>query len=281
MSERLLDAFRDEAERCTPLPAFEPLEAAGRRRRRRRHAAVGVVAACTLAAAGFLAAPDNDSGEPRPADDSERSSFVTPYPIYEMVTLQAGTYEVTPAPGSSFPVVRFSVPPGWNAGYSPERFEGLDEVATYDAEVNKALLAQDPDWYVTVLGLDVRWVAQRQCSDVDVTDAASLVRALTNVPGLEVTAGPEDTVRFGHPAVHLRLRDQDRQPPSCRRETILRDARGNYLAHFERGTTYDIWVTDLDGRPAMFAALWTRGTPHAEVDAALGILDSVELLDPE
>ena len=33
---------------------------------------------------------------------------------------------------------------------------------TDDAEVNRELLAQDPDWYVTVLGLDVRWVAQRQ-----------------------------------------------------------------------------------------------------------------------
>ena len=280
MSELLLVAFRDEAERCTPLPAFEPIEVAGRRRRRRRQAAVGVVAACTLAVAGFLAAPQEDGGGPRPAEDSERSSFVTPYPGHAMTTLEEGTYEVEPYPGSSLPVVRFSVPPGWNAGYGPERFEGLGDRVTYDAEVNEALLAQDPAWHMEVLVLDVRWLSQRGCNDSDVTDAASLVRALTNVPGLEVTSGPESTVRFGHPAVHLRLRELADQSTSCRRETILRDAIGNSLTHAERGTTYDTWVIDLDDRPVLVIASWTRRTPRAEVDAALGIVDSVELLDP-
>jgi hypothetical protein len=278
MSERLLDAFRDEAERYTPLPAFEPIEAAGRRRRRRRHAAVGVVAACTLAAATFLASLDGEPREPRPAEDS---SFVTPYPTHAMVTLQAGTYEITPSPGSSLPVVRFTVPPGWNAGLFPERFEGLGDRVTYDAEVNRALLAKDPDWYAGVHLLDVRWVAQRGCSDVDVTDTASLARALTNIPGLEVISGPESTVRLGHPAVHLRLREQGGQPPSCRRETVLRDATGNVFTHAERGTMTDAWVIDVDDRPVLVGAYWTPGTPRAEVDAALGIVDSVEVLDPE
>ena len=44
MSERLLEAFREEAERATPLPAFELIEATGRARRRRRHAVVSGVA---------------------------------------------------------------------------------------------------------------------------------------------------------------------------------------------------------------------------------------------
>lgn len=281
MSERLLDAFRDEAERYTPLPEFEPIESAGRWRRRRRHAALGVVAACTLAAAGFLAGPDADPGEPQPAEDSERSSFVTPYPDHAMTTLAEGTYEMKPSPGSSLPVVRFTVPPGWNAGLLPERFEGMGGGVTYDAEVNRALLAKDPDWFAGVHVLDVRWVAQRGCSDVDVTDTASLVRALTNIPGLEVTSGPEAAVRFGHPAVHLRLREQGGQPPSCPRATVLRDATGNLFTHAERGTTTDVWVIDVDDRPVLLGAYWTRGTPRAEVDAALGILDSVELLDSE
>lgn len=278
MSERLLDAFRDEAERYTPLPEFEPIEAAGRRRRRRRHAAVGVVVACTLAAAGFVASMNEQPGEPEPTEDS---SFVTPYPDHAMTTLAEGTYEMEPAPGSSLPVVRFTVPPGWNAGLFPERFEGLGEDVTYDAEVNRALLAQDPDWYVGVHVLDVRWVAQRGCSDVDVTDTASLARALTNVPGLEVVSGPESTVRLGHPAVHLRLREQGGQPPSCRRESVLRDATGNLFTHAVRGTMTDAWVVDVDDRPVLMGAYWTPGAPRAEVDSALGIVDSVELLDPE
>jgi len=280
MSERLLDAFRDEAERYTPLPAFEPIEAAGRRRRRRRQAAVGVVAACTLAAAGFLAALDEDPAEPRPAEDSERSSFATPYPIGEMVTLPAGTYEIPSSPDDRRPALQLTLPPGWNAGMLPNRFEGLSNRVTYDAEVNERLVEKDPDWHVDMLVSDVQWVAQRGCSDVDVTDAASLVRALTNVPGLEVTTSPENTVRFGQPAVHLRLREQGRQPTACRRESILRSSVYGYLMH-EQGTTYEFWVIDLDDLPLLVGASWTRGTPRAEIGAALGIVDSVQLLDAE
>ncbi len=68
MSERLLEAFREEAERGTPLPAFELIEAAGRARRRRRHAVVSGVAACVLGVSGLLAATYDDSPGPQPAD---------------------------------------------------------------------------------------------------------------------------------------------------------------------------------------------------------------------
>lgn len=280
MHERL-EAFREEAEALTELPAFREIAQRGRARRRRHQAVTGAVAASILAATGFLAAPGGDPGDPQPAEDSEPSSAATPYPRDAMVTLEAGTYEITTSPDGLRPAVRFTLPAGWNAEVLPTRFAGLDDRVTYDAEVNEQLLETDPDWYVGMHVLDVQWVAQRRCSDVTVTDAESLVQALTNVPGLEVTAPPESTTRFGHPAVHLRLRDLGREPGRCRRTSVLGSASYGYFTHNERGATFDAWVVDVVDRPVLVGASWTRRTPRAEVDALLRVLDSIELLAPE
>lgn len=278
MLERL-EAFREEAEPLAPLPNFREIEERGWARRRRHRAAIGAVAASILFASGFLARLDAEP-RPQPAEDPEPVSSAMPYPINKMVTLPAGTYEVTTSPDGLRPAARFTLPPGWNAGQLPDRFEGLGDGMTYDPEVNKKLLRGDPDWYLGMLLWDVDWAAQRRCSDVKVTDAASMVQALTNVPGLQVTSSPESTDRFGHPAVHLRLRERGRQAGPCRRESILSSSYG-YLTHRERGTTYEVWIIDVPHRPVLMAATWTPGTPRAEVDSLLGILDSVELLDPE
>ncbi len=97
MSERLLlEAFREEAERPTRLPAFELIEAAGRARRRRRHAIGGAVAACLLAATGFVATTTGDTPDPQPAEDPDPGSSATPWPGPTMTTLEEGTYDLTP-----------------------------------------------------------------------------------------------------------------------------------------------------------------------------------------
>ena len=74
MSERLLEAFREEAEHSTPLPDFDLISAAGRDRRRRRHAVVAAVTACVLGASGLLAATYGDRADPQPAEDSDGAS---------------------------------------------------------------------------------------------------------------------------------------------------------------------------------------------------------------
>jgi hypothetical protein len=279
MSERLLEAFREEAEQVTRVPAFELIEAAGRARRRRRHAVVGAVTACVLAVTGLLVGTDRDRGDPQPAEDG--TSEVTPYPGARMATLREGTYELMP-PHHSRPVVRFTLPAGWNSWVGPNRFEGLGDQVSDHVGANNKVLEQDPEWYLGLLFMEVEWVAQRGCTMTDLKgdDTASLVQALTEVPRLRVTSGPEDTVRFGHPAVHLRLEEQGGRV-ECLNDSLFNAAVNLGVTYLGRGTTYDAWVIDLDGRPLLMWAGWTARTPDAEVRSLLGVVDSVEIQDRE
>lgn len=277
MSERLLEAFREEAEQHTRVPAFETIEAAGRRRRLRRHAAVGAVAACVLGVSGLLAATSGDSADPQPAEDSDESSLGTPYPVMTNTTLEAGTYVLDPSKDTSLPPVRFTLPAGWNSWLGPNRFAGLDDVATDGSRTNQEVLVQDPEWLLGMVFVDVKWIARPGCVMTDLTGdgTTALVQALTAVPRLTVTSGPESTVRFGHPAVHLQLREQGRGD-ACPQDTVMTTAEAavDYLG---RGTTIDAWVVDVDGRPLLLWAAWTARTPSAEVQDLLGVVDSVEL----
>lgn len=281
MSERLLEAFRVEAEQHTRVPAFETIETAGRRRRLRRHAAVGVVTACVLGVSGLVAATNGDSTDPQPAEDPDETSLVTPYPVMTNTTLEAGTYELHPSRDTSLPSVRFTLPAGWNSWLGPNRFAGLDDLATDETRTNRELLVQDPEWVLGMLVLDVAWIAQPGCTMTDLTgaDATALVQALTAVPRLTVTSGPESTVRFGHSAVHLHLQEQGLRD-ACPQDNVMTTAEAavDYLG---RGTTIDAWVIDVDGRPLLLWAAWTAGTPVAEVNDLLGVVDTIEVVDRE
>ncbi|UUZ61236.1 RNA polymerase sigma factor [Nocardioides sp. B-3] len=210
MSERLLEAFREEAEWLTAAPSFELIEQRGRaRRRRRRQAVLGMAAACVLAVTGIVA---TSAGEPRSEGPSGPVvPSVTPYPGPTMRTLAQGTYELAPGFGQSPTIVRFTVPPGWNAWEGPNRFEGMGPHTTDNEEV----LSRGIDWYASVLVFEVDRITQRNCTSVDVSGhtPAQLARALARNPDLEVTSGPENTIRFGHHTVHLRLRANRAEPP--------------------------------------------------------------------
>ena len=281
MSERLLEAFREDAEHATRVPPFELVEAAGRRRRRRRHAVAGAVTACVLAVTGVLVGTDRGRGDPQPAERPDGTSEVTPYPGARMTTLPEGTYEVEPAHRSR-PVVRFTLPAGWNSWVGPNRFEGLREQVADQVGTNQEVLDRGPDWLLGLLFLQVDWLAQRGCTMTDLRgdDTASLVQALTRVSRLRVTSGPEDTVRFGHPAVHLRLQQQGREG-ACLNENLLNAAVNLGVTYLERDTTYDAWVVDLDGRPLLVLAVWTGRTPADEVDDLMGVIDSIEVRERE
>lgn len=280
MSERLLEAFREEAEQHARVPAFETIEAAGRRRRLRRHAGVGAVAACVLGVSGLLAGTYGDSADPQPAEDPDETSLVTPYPVMTNTTLEAGTYELHPSKDTSLPSVRFTLPAGWNSWLGPNRFAGLDDVATDEGRSNRELLDRDPEWVLGMLVLDVAFIAQQECSMSDLTgdDTTALVEALTTVPRLAVISGPESTVRFGHPAVHLQLREQGPRG-TCTQDTVLTTAEAA-VRYLRRGTTVDAWVVDVDGRPLLLWAVWTDHTPSSEVQDLLRVVDSIELVEP-
>ena len=281
MSERLLEAFREEAEHSTPLPDFDLISAAGRNRRRRRHAVVAAVTACVLGASGLLAATNGDPSDPQPAGDSDATSRVTPFPVGAMTTLEEGTYELDPFK-TSRPTVRFTLPDGWNSWVGPNRFEGLSDGTSDQVGSNEEVLESGPDWVLGMLVLDVYWLAQPGCTMTEMiaVDTTTLVDALTNVPRLEVVSAPERGVRFGHRVVHLRLREQGRAG-ACPNDNYLHASLTSEVNYLGRGTTYDAWVIDLEGRPLLVWAAWTRDTPDDEVDDLLRIVDSIELVRPD
>jgi len=271
MSERLLETFREKAEQATRVPAFELIEAAGRARRRRRHVAGGAMAALVLATTGILLVTNEPSAPPQPAEKTDDTSLVTPYPGNQGRALDEGTYEFE-LTDPALPDVRFTLPTGWNSWIGPNLFEGFRDEAG----------AGDPEWYLGLLILDVQSIAQRGCSMTDLTgkDPATVVKAFTEADRLRVTSGPERTVRFGRPTTHLRLEEQG---PSgeCLNTVLMFGTESSGITYFGRGTTFDVLVVDLDDRPLVMLATWTRGTPPAEVDALLGVVDSIELVPPD
>lgn len=280
MSERLLEAFREAAEEQARVPAFETIETAGRRRRLRRHAVVGAVTACVLGVSGIVAGTFGDSTDPQPAEEPDKTSLATPYPVMTNTTLDAGTYELRPSKDTSLPAVRFTLPAGWNSWHGPNRFAGLDDVASGEGRTNGELLVQDPEWVLGLLALEVKWVAQPGCTMSDLTgaDTSALVGALTTVPRLTVTSGPESTVRFGHPAVHLRLRERG-TGDACKQDTLIHTSEASF-GYLGSGTTIDAWVVDVDGRPLVLWSVWTKATPQEEIEALQAMVDSIEIVPP-
>lgn len=279
MSERLLEAFREEAEHTTPLPDFDRIAAAGRHRRRRRHAVVATATACVLGASGLLATAYDGSAGPQPAGDPDGTSLVTPFPGMDMTTLDEGTYALRPFGGLSTPELRFELPEGWNAWLGPNRFEGLDEAPANARGANQEALESDPEWLLGMVAFEPHWIAQSGCAMADLTgaDPATIAHALVDSPRLEVVVPPEPAARSGRPAVHLRLRELAADA-GCRQDALMTTG-ASVAQYLGRGTTYDAWVVDVDGRPLLLWSAWTSRSPAAEVDALLGIVDSVEIVE--
>ena len=279
MSERLLEAFRAEAEKHARVPSFEAIEAAGRNRRRRRHAVVGTVTACVLGVSGLLAGTYGDPADPQPAGEPGEPALVRPYPAGAMTTLAKGTYELEPA-NPLLPPVRFALPDGWNSWLGPNRFEGLSDGTSEQVGSNEEVLEKGPEWVLGMLVLQADWLAQPGCTTTEMYTAntTTLVRALTRVPRLEVISPPERGVRFGHRVVHLRLREQGRAG-QCANVAYIHASPTAQVTYLGRGTTYDAWVIDVDGRPLLVWAAWTRDAPDDEVDDLLRIVDSIELVE--
>jgi hypothetical protein len=272
MSEQLLRSFRDDAVHRTRVPAFEQIEAAGRSRRRRRRAFVGA-AATALVVGGFAATWSNGPDTVQPAQDRALPSGVMPYPGPVMTTLDEGTYELEPSSDPEGPVVRFTVPGGWNAWEGPNRFEGLAPGVTD----NEQLLERTP-WIAGLVVMDVSRVVRRSdCQVVDLTGRgpAALVRSLGRLPHVDVLSGPVSTVRFGVPATYFELRE--RPATRCLADHLFTSSTWVSVGMLLPGATYDAWVLDAGDRPLLVWAYRSRGTPPAEVDALAAVVDSLEV----
>ncbi|WP_457207162.1 hypothetical protein [Nocardioides sp. P5_C9_2] len=272
MSERLLEAFREKAEASTPVPAFETIEAAGRARRRRRHATVALIAACTLGVAGFVAATDGAPDAPRPAGGPDPSSIATPWPGPTMTTLPGGTYDLTPYADVTLPAAQVTIPDGWNAQYGPDLFAGVGPAGSD----NGRALRRSP-WYAGLVVTEVDSLSEGDCDTNFLIGAGSeeVLAALMELPRLEVTSGPDTTTRFGHPAVHLGMRDSRREPV-CPYGGMFGATEGR-IGDLGLGGTYDLWLVDVDGEPLLVMTAWSRNAPRSTVAELQGMADTIEL----
>jgi hypothetical protein len=274
MLERL-DAFREEAELRTPVPAFEVIEQRGRSRRRRRRAVIGAVAASVIVVTGLLATTGGQPPESRTANPT--TPDVTPYPQWmRMVTLPSGTYAMQPFADPAAPVVHVEVPPRWNAWEGPNRFEGLRPAGEDNSEA-----LGETHWLVGLVAVEVRQIATPACGTTDMAGrgADALVRALTAIPRLQLSEEPERTQRFGHVATHLSFEDTG-MTPACPRSLLFETARNGEM-FFVTGqrNVYHAWVVETDFGPLLIWYVWTKDAPPHEIEALQAMVESLEVVD--
>lgn len=263
MSERMFEAFREEAERLTEVPAFEPIEQRGRQLRRRRQAFVGSVAASVLAVTGILVAMGDEPRTQRPAE---------PAPARDEVIFLGV---------ESPPDLTYERPADWeNLGIGTESGEWHERnVAQFEATV-AVRVAKDP-CQVSRGALDFRTAA---------TEPAPLAAQLASMARVRVLLGPVPDDRFGLPALHLRLRGTD---PACTRDDGGGMAGvyepGGFVAVQSRSSggkwpdplgVADLWLVDVGDQVVLIEAVTGRQV-SAENRATLeGILDTVTITAP-
>jgi hypothetical protein len=273
MNELQLREFRTRAEELVDLPDLAELESRGRRLRQRRVAlGAGLAAAVLAVTGGLVAANQRDDGDSTPVEppDDRAPAEVVEYPGPVMEILDSGTYVMQPSVESDAPLVRLTIPAGWNAWHGPNRFDG-------DLETT--------GWYTGLLVLDVDAVASRPClapqSDDVVGDSrAELVDALRGLPGARVRVERAPDAMFGHPATYLQL--QFPVPgPRCQAEVnVLTTARHGIVAGTDESLR-DVWVVDVDGNAILIAAGYDDPTPHYIRRQLYEMVDSIEFVDPE
>lgn len=269
MDERL-EAFREAAELHVERPAFEGIEQRGRTRRLRRRAVVGAVAASALAVSGFFATAGSQSPDPQPAGPS--TPRATPYPGPELVTLEAGTYELTPFTDVTLPAAHVTVPDGWDASYAPDRFSGIGPVGADNERAQ-----EQSTWYAGLLVTQVGFITMSNCNEMSLSgaDTAEVLSALTALPRVDVTFGPERATRLGYPAYHLVLQETRRRP-TCPYDAMFPSAQGR-IGNVGLGGTYDLWLVDVEGEPLLVVTAWTRNAPRTAVEELQAMADTIEL----
>ena len=251
MSERLLlEAFREDAERLTRLPAFELIEAAGRARRRRRHAIGGVVAACLLAATGIVATTTGDTPDPRPAEDPAPRALATPWPGPTMTTRGGGDLRVPP--WRSLPATRRCASPSPRAGTpgvgpEPVRGTGPDRHGRRRRQRGGArgrpALVRRTAGPGRPLGRAAGLHLRRHVRP----DAATVARALARMPGFGV-----DRARSARPGRPPRPAPAAAGTRDVHRAARARTSCSPARARSARGggdDLYDVWVIDTEVKP--------------------------------
>jgi hypothetical protein len=267
LDEELTAAFRQEAEmREVPIPDLEGLIRGGRARRRRRNAArIGVAAVAAVlvggAAYGVTQAVPQDPGTvplPPATSESEPSEPAAVPPSFQHLdrsVIEPGTYRmyVGAAPDVLNIEADLSVTgPNWLSGDQPVVSEGDNwaGVGVYQPEALAGAAPCSGDW---------------QSRDASRSPQA-LARQLGRLPWSALVQPPTPTEAFGHDAIHLRLRVDDRCPRGEYYQVAHGPAgsRGITYGHPAREVLIDFWVVDLDGTTVV-VDLWHQVDASTEL----------------
>jgi hypothetical protein len=170
------------------------------------------------------------------------------------------------------PAARVRLPDGWNAGHwGPDRFAGVGPAGAGNERASRV-----SPWYAGLVAKEAGLMTRSNCAWTDVgADTEDVVAALMELPRQEVVSGPRDVTRFGRPAVHLTLRETRREP-QCPMGAMFDGVEGR-IGQLGLGSTYELWVVDVEGRALVLTAGWSRSAPRAVVEELLAMADSVEL----
>lgn len=259
MSEQQLKEFGARAETLVEFPDFAELDQRGRNLRVRRRAGVAAALAAVLAVTGTaLWQTQRDPTKDDPITPPH--SDVRPYPGEGDNKLPAGTYRLRPSLIESDLTAEVTVPSGWNAWVGPQ--------------------AGNDDWYVNVLVLEVDAVNTHGCGNPwnHLTTTKAVVRALQRAFSTEVLSAPEQTVKFGYPATHLRLRDTA-EVEDCPADSssIFHSTWNDFIPYGGVGWILDVWVLDVDGTPIYVQKIRSPNAPKFARSEQNAVVDSIRI----
>lgn len=289
LDQELTAAFGREAEtREAPPPDVEWLIHRGRARRRRRNAGrIGVAVAAAVVAGGSAYGVSHlDGGDPGPdavppaTSESEPAAVPSHLPDQRNMTwIAPGAYRVfvgsDPA-GDKIEADLTLSSSNWNWSGQPVVHEPLVDawagVGVYQPRALASVAPCSDNWR----GRPASAAPQ------------SLARQLVRLPWSTVVEPLTPTTAFGHDALHVRLRIDDRCPwneyyqiAETRTADTPAESRGISYGSTSKKVLIDFWVVDLDGT-AVVVDMWHQVDASTElVGHATEALDSINFVTNE
>lgn len=284
LDNELTAAFGREAElREVPPIDVEGLIRGGRARRRRRNLArIGgaVAAAAVLVGGGAYGVAHVDPGDigkntvPPATSESEPPEPAAAPPSFQHLnraTIEPGTYRMY-AGFDSTGIIEADLTiagPNWASG---------DQPVVSDGDTWAGVGVYQPDGLAGGAPCSGDW----RDRDAAGTPMA-LARQLVRLPRSTVVQPLTPTEAFGHDAIHLRLRIDDRCPLGEYYQVAHGPAgsRGISYGRAAKEVLIDFWVVDLDGT-AVVVDLWHQVDASTElVSRATQVLDSITFVTGE
>ena len=282
LDDQLRTALDQQADmRYAPPPDVQGLirgGRAGRRRRRATRAGFGL-AAVVLVAGGVYAVTQVDPGRAR--TEHRPTATVATLPSFqdtEFVPLTPGTFQMAvgaDAHGARIEAELTLKGPGWLSGGQPV----LSEVSAAGVgPIVAGVGVYQPRLLAGGTGCTGSWSGRPPG-----TTPLEMARQLTHLPRSEVVQRPMATRAFGHDALHLRLRIDDRCPMDdyYRLAETPSGDRGISYGDQPQVVDIDVWVVDVDGTTVLVDRWHYVDTPRVWLRTTRLARSSIHFEAPE